>query len=139
MYKLATTVIANRLKTVLDLLIHEDQKGFIKGRFIGENIRETYDILFETKRRNMPGMLVLIDFEKAFDSVSWKFIQETLSFFNFGESVLKWINIFYNESESCVIQNGHMSEFFSLKRGCRQGDPLSQYLFLLCVEILGIL
>ena len=47
-YKLASTVISNRLKSVLHKLIHDDQKGFIAGRFIGENIRLIYDVIFET-------------------------------------------------------------------------------------------
>lgn len=67
-YKITSTCIANRMKCVLDELIHENQKGFIKGRFIGENIRQTYDLLFETQKQNIPGLLVLIDFEKAFES-----------------------------------------------------------------------
>lgn len=135
-YKLGTTVIANRLKPVLDTLINEDQKGFIKGRFIEQNIRETYDILYETKRQNIPGLL-LIDFEKAFDSVSWNFVNKVLKFFNFGSSIQNWITTFYSNAEACVIQNGHMSEFFKLGRGCRQGDPLSPYT--ICAEIQGIL
>ena len=73
-YKLASSVIANRLKTTLDKVILQDQKGFISGRFIGENVRLMYDILFETKNQDIPGMVLSIDFEKAFDTVSWKFI-----------------------------------------------------------------
>ena len=69
-YKMASTVISNRLKGVLDKLIHQDQKGFISGRFIGENIRLIYDVLFETQNQNIPGLLLSIDFEKAFDTVS---------------------------------------------------------------------
>ena len=57
-YKLASTVISNRLKGVLDKLIHRDQKGFISGRFIGENIRLVYDVLFETQNQNIPGLLL---------------------------------------------------------------------------------
>ena len=71
-YKLASSVISNRLKTVLDKLINQDQKGFIAGRFIGENVRLIYDVLFETKNQDIPGMILSIDFEKAFDTVSWK-------------------------------------------------------------------
>ena len=93
-YKLASSVIANRLKTVLNRIINEDQKGFISGRFIGENIRLIYDILFETKEQNIPRLLLSIDFQQAFDSDSWKFISKTLDFFNFGPSFKKWINIF---------------------------------------------
>ena len=64
-YKLASTVLANRMKTVLDSLIHEDQKGFISGRCISENVKLIYDVLFETKNQELPGLILSVDFEKA--------------------------------------------------------------------------
>jgi hypothetical protein len=138
-YKLASSCIAERIKSVLSHLISNDQTGFIPGRYIGEKCRLIYDILHFTEENDIPGILLLIDFEKAFDSISWSFIYDTLKFFNFGESVIEWVKTFYKDITSAVTQNCSLSEFVNVQRGCRPWDPLSPYIFLLCAEILGIL
>ena len=136
-YKILSGIIANRIKSVLPKLIHENQKGFMSGRYIGENTRLLYDIMHACNENNIPGILLMVDFEKAFDSVSWKFIRNVLNYFNFGDNIQRWINIFFTEFKLCVLQNGVTSPFFKIGRGCRQGDPVSSYIFLLCVEIMG--
>lgn len=68
-YKLTSKVIASRLKTVLQKIIHQYQKGSKAGRFIEENIKLIYDILFETKQQEIPGLLFSIDFQQAFNSL----------------------------------------------------------------------
>ena len=73
-YKIGSGVIANRIKKVLPTLINNDQTGFIAGRYIGENIKLLFDIMEYAEENDIPGLFLLIDFEKAFDSISWNFL-----------------------------------------------------------------
>ena len=68
-----TKAIAWRIKTVLPDIIHQNQTGYVKDRFIGETIRSIYDIMDFTATENIPGLMIFIDFQKAFDSVEWGF------------------------------------------------------------------
>ena len=91
-------MIAKRIEKVLSLLVSPDQTGFIKGRYIGENIRLINDILEQTRIQNIPGILLQLDFQKAFDTIEWNFIQRTITLFNFGESIQRWVSTFYTNS-----------------------------------------
>ena len=137
-YKILTKLLASRLQIVLPSLISRDQSGYLKGRYIGENIRSIYDTINFAAITDSPGMIVALDFEKAFDSISWPFLFNTLETFNFGPYFRKWINIIYSNPECCVTNNGYYSSFFNISRGIRQGCPISALLFILVVEVMAI-
>ena len=125
-YKIAAKVIANRIKVVLQSIISNSQTGFMKGRYIGENIRLIFEILQTTDEQNIPGSLFFFsDFEKAFDSVNHEYMYKCLKHFSFGNDLINWVKLFYNDAKSCVSNNGTMSEFFKIESGVRQGFPLS--------------
>ena len=91
-------------------MIHSDQTGYLKGRYI----------------------------EKAFGSIDHSFIEKVLNFFKFGKDLQHWIEVFYTDISSCVINNGDASPFSSICRGARQGCLLSPYLFIISIDLLAI-
>ena len=137
-YKIIAKCLALRIIKVIDKLISQDQTGYIKGRYIGENIRTVQDAIEYLIINKKAGILLLIDFEKAFDTVRWSFIDKTLQAFNFGISFRKWVSVLYNNIQSAVLNNGFLTQFFNPGRGVRQGCPLSVYLFILVAELLAI-
>ena len=137
LYKLVSGCIAERIKPVLSSIIHPDQKGFVAGRYIGEAVRTTYDIMQYAKANNLPGLLLTVDFEKAYDSISFNYISKVLSFLNFSDDIIKWVKILLYNFNAVINHCGNISKRFEVLRGCRQGDPIASYLFILCIEILA--
>ena len=70
-------------------------------------------------KENIPCLLLFIGFQKAFDRVEWEFLIESLKKFNLGRDFLQWVKSFYNNIQSCVVNNGVSSNFFTLERGVR--------------------
>ena len=93
-YKIATKCIAKRLEKVLPEVINSYQTGYVKNCFIGVNIRLISHELELYEKKNLPGMLLYIDFEKAFDSLDWNYLFKVLEVMNFGPMFRKWIHTF---------------------------------------------
>ena len=112
-YKILSGNLANRLKTILPKIIGDTQKGFLKNRYIGENIHLVYDIMSELNIRQRKGLILLLDFEKAFDSLEWHYIKKVMQKYNFFETFINWFKTVYSGACSCVINNGMFSDFLN--------------------------
>ena len=113
--------------------------GYMSGRSCFENIRLISDMIEFYKIKNHPCIILLVDFEKAFDSINWTFLKHVLQKYGFRKNFQKWIATLYSEIESCVSNNGHMSSFFKLSKVVTQGCPISALLFLLVVEVVAVI
>ena len=136
-YKLISRVLANRLKQVMSRIISPEQTCCVPGRDIADNIMSIRDVIDLISLNNKEGYIVKIDQEKAFDRVSHNFILKVLKKFNFGNHFISWIKLLYKDIKSRVKINGHLTPYFSITRGVRQGCPISMMLYCIVAEPLN--
>ena len=137
-YKIFSRVLANRVHSVISDLIHTDQAAYVSGRKITDHIRLTDELINFTHKNRIPGILVSLDFKKAFDSISRKSILAALELFGFGSTFQGYVETMLNDSEACIKNGGWLSDWFSTTKGVRQGCVLSPLLFILVVECLAL-
>ena len=137
-YKILAKCLANRLCKVIEKVVSEDQVGYVKGRNVSSTLRTIDDIIDFWRLRDKPGILLALDFQKAFDSISKKYMLSVFRRFGFGRDFTNWVSVLFSETESCIIYNGWLSETFDVKCGIRQGCPFSPLAFIIGVEALAI-
>ena len=137
-YKIFSGVLSNRVNKVLPSIISNSQSGFVPGRSMFDSLRLVMDVIEWGKAHSQAGIIISIDYRKAFDTLSHSFIQNALYFFGFGEIFRKWIGITQNKFQVCTSHSGNISPCFYLQRGVKQGDPVSPGLFIICLEILSL-
>jgi len=132
--KIFSKIIAMRIEGCLPEIIDINQSAFIKGRNIVEGIRTTDMIIEQLEKENRQGIIIGVDFLKAFDSVDHEYLVNILEAYGFPNMTIRMIKILYNGAESAIINHGITSTFFNLLRSCRQGDALSPFLFIISID-----
>jgi hypothetical protein len=139
LYKILAKLLANRLRQVIGSVISETQSAFVKNRQILNGILIANEVVDEARKNRKELMMFKVDFEKAYDSVDWGYLDLVMGKMCFPTLWQKWIKECVSTAKASVLVNGSPTEEFSLGRGLRQGDPLSPFLFLLAVEGLNVL
>lgn len=134
MYKILAKILATRLAAVLPTVISDTQSGFLSSRSISDGVLITNEVIDEAKKEGKSILLFKADFEKAFDTVNWGFLDHMMHKLGLNETWRSWIRQCLSSGTTSVLVNGSPTKEFKLGRGLRQGDPLSPLLFLIVAE-----
>ncbi|CAL5218752.1 g468 [Coccomyxa viridis] len=133
-YKLAARVLADRLGPLLNHVVDSTQTGFLPQRWIGDNILAHLEIIAWYQRTQQPGVLLFLDFEKAFDRLDRPWLQRCMAATGFGAGAQRWVSLMHASTSAKVAFNGWHTQRFPVHSGVFQGSPLSPLLFVLAVQ-----